>query len=174
MSLLKRVGQFVALNRYKHSTLGAILLLTALFSFLLPTLGAEAATASCRGDPVVKFTNGLQMALSVALDNDGSQVSQVVYTLHAPTGLSVQQVQYTGGVLQHKESFIFYSDETTLRFDAYTVVNANINTNVQVQAQLTGNVHYTDANGHAQNLPVNQTATSAGINGQQIYTSMSW
>jgi hypothetical protein len=174
MWLLKRVGQFAACNRHTYSTLGALLLLVGIFGFLLPTLEAQAATSSCRGDPIVTFTNGLQLALSVSLDNDGSSVSQVVYTLHAPAGWSVKQVQYTGGPLQHKESFVFYNDESSYRFDAYTLVNASVSTTVTTQTLLTGHVQYTDTNGHPATYNLNQSNTASGTNGQQISTPLSW
>jgi hypothetical protein len=111
---------------------------------------------------------------SVSLDIDASQVNQVVYILHAPAGWSVKQVQVTGGPLQNKESFVFYADESTNRLEAYTLVNASVNTNVSEQSQLQGNVQLPDANGHLTNKGINLNTTTAGSTNQQIYTTVSW
>jgi hypothetical protein len=174
MWLLNKVRQYVVSSHHKCTTLGALLLLTGIFSFLLPALGAQAAMASCRGDPIVTFTNGIKVIQSVSLDTDASQVNQIVYILHAPVGWSVKQVQVTGGPLQNKESFVFYADESTNRLEAYTLVNAGVNTNVSEQSQLQGNVQLPDANGHLTNKGINLNTTTAGSTNQQIYTTVSW
>jgi hypothetical protein len=174
MWFLNRVRQYVAPKHGQLSTLGALLLLVGIFSLLLPTLGTQAATSSCRGDPVVKFANDFEVRLSVELDNDGSPVSQVVYILHGPVGWMVHDVQIPGSPLSNKETFVFYADEPTNLFDANTFVNANVNTIVNVEVQVKGQVQVPNGDGHfhAQNLQLDQTWT--GTNNEQIDSSLSW
>ena len=67
-----------------HTLLVAFLLAAVCALALAPT--ANAAVVGCRADPVVKLSDGTVLDVSVAIDADVSDVSEIHYTVHGPLG----------------------------------------------------------------------------------------
>jgi hypothetical protein len=74
---------------------------------------ADAAIRACRADPLVWLSNGTTLTIAASITADASQVKLITYTVHAPRGLTVSQVVYTGGPLQDKERVNVVFDRTS-------------------------------------------------------------
>lgn len=94
----------------------------ALASMSLIPGKALAGYTTCSADPVVTLSNGATVTMSATISTDISQVSQVSYALHAPTGTSVVSVSYDA--YGSKEALHFYADQVAGRY--------SISTNVQI------------------------------------------
>jgi hypothetical protein len=117
-----------AVHRPRHSArrVPAVLGLAALQAGLLiaspPVSIAQATLGACNGDPVVVLSNGVTIDLYTTIQDDVSDVQQVVYTLHAPSGTGVVSVAYTSGLLGPKEVLRFYADNLPSTYDTATSV----------------------------------------------------
>lgn len=128
---LRRVRQLL--------TIGALLL-----GVLLSLQGVEQAAAivsGCRGDPKVWLSNGTKVTMTASIAADASQVKTVTYTLHAPRGVTVDKIVYTGGDLKDKERVIVLFDRVSgyqivARADlGTTVASVTINATVEKDAR---------------------------------------
>lgn len=81
---------------------------------------AHADLSACRSDPVVLLSNGAELDLSAAINDSSADVQQVVFTLHAPVGVSV--VAYIEGSLGAKEFWRFYADNPPGSYDTSALV----------------------------------------------------
>jgi hypothetical protein len=68
--------------------------LMAAFALFGAPRGAHASYSICRTDPVVLLSNGATVTLEADATIDASQVQDVTYTLHVPSGLSLQGIVY--------------------------------------------------------------------------------
>jgi hypothetical protein len=76
-------------------------------------LEASAAIRICRGDPIVWLSNGTRIGMTTSIATDASQVKMVTYTVHAPRGLALSKVVYTGGPLANKERVVVLFDRSS-------------------------------------------------------------
>lgn len=83
---------------------------------------AYAIVTGCRGDPIVRLSNGQQIQMTVEVAADASDVQEVRYTVHAPVGTSITRVIYTGGPLASKERVVFYDDLPSHHYSTETLV----------------------------------------------------
>jgi hypothetical protein len=83
---------------------------------------AQAAFAVCRGDPIVALSNGLTLRMAVEIEAPGSEVGSVIYTLHAPPGVYIRSIAYTGGELRLKEIVRLVNDAPAGTYRTDTVV----------------------------------------------------
>jgi hypothetical protein len=98
-------------QRCFHFLLSALLILC--FGIVLEAPSASAAVSGCRGDPIVWLSDGTKLTMIANIEADPSQVKMITYTVHAPRGLSVNQIVYTGGVLAGKERVVVLFDRTS-------------------------------------------------------------
>lgn len=98
--------------------LAPALLVVGLFA---SPLQAHAMLTTCRTDPIVRLSNGVQVSLSATLADSAADVTNIRYTLHAPAGTSVTSVVYTGGAFANKETFVFFADAPAHTYTTATV-----------------------------------------------------
>jgi hypothetical protein len=98
-------------HRRFHSLLSVILMF--FLGLVVEAPSVSAAVSGCRGDPIVWLSNGTKLTMIASIAADASQVTMITYTVHAPRGLSVNQVVYTGGVLAGKERVVVLFDRTS-------------------------------------------------------------
>lgn len=163
MHIMRNTQFMLAACRHKIAIRGMALLLFGMLAMLAPTLSAQAALSSCDGDPIVTLSNGAIVQMKVHLDISGAQVNQVLYTLHAPVGTSVESVVYTGGPLAGKEVFTLIADETSNRYDGVTFADTQVSASVTAQMKVV-----------VSTLQPISGAVATGRNDQDIYTSVSW
>jgi hypothetical protein len=94
-----------------------------LMTAFYPVSVAQATLGACNGDPVVALSNGVVIDLNTTIHDDLSDVQQVVYALHAPSGTRVVSVVYTSGLLGPKEVLRFYADNLPDTYDTATTVS---------------------------------------------------
>ncbi len=99
----------------------ALLLLGLAFTLLVPH-GAFAAISSCRADPIVWLSNGDSVQMTVSVNAEPAHVRRITYTLHAPAGVTIDRIVYTGGALQSKEEVVFVADQVPGQYVTDTVV----------------------------------------------------
>jgi hypothetical protein len=84
---------------------------------------AQASLGACGSDPIVVLSNGVIIDLSALIGVAASDVQQVRYTLHIPSGLSVRSIIYTPSALGHKEVLQLFAGDAANTYDSVTVVN---------------------------------------------------
>jgi hypothetical protein len=87
---------------------------------------AEARFSSCATDPLVYLSNGDWVQITARIQTDASNVRAVSYTLHAPPGVTVSRIVYTGGVFARKETFALSNDSDSDHYETDTVVTTHI------------------------------------------------
>jgi hypothetical protein len=107
--------------------LGAAVLGASVLASASPAPVAQASLGGCGSDPVVLLSNGVTLDLNTSIDDTASDVQQVVYTLHVPSGTSVTSVTYTSGLLGPKELLRFFADNLPDTYDTATTVNTATN-----------------------------------------------
>lgn len=83
---------------------------------------ARAELAGCRSDPVVLLSNQVSLDLSAAISDSESDVQQVAYAIHAPSGTQITGIVYTSGALGPKEIVYFYAGGPQNTYSIGTVV----------------------------------------------------
>ncbi len=102
---------------------GGLLLL--FIAFAVGPLTPRAAYAQwgwCDSDPVVSLSNMTQIDMSARINDDLSDVRQVVYVLHIPVGISVISIVNTDGLMGIKESVRIFADEPASAYASVTTV----------------------------------------------------
>jgi hypothetical protein len=107
------VMQSFLFHRPRWHIVIALPLLVGIILNALLVLDASAAIRICRGDPRIWLSNGTQIAMTASIAADASQVKLITYTVHAPRGLSVSKIMYTGGALANKERVVVLFDRTS-------------------------------------------------------------
>lgn len=111
-------------------------LATCLLAGLLLAPHAQASLGACLSDPVVLLTQGVTVDLYTTIADRASDVQQVNYTLHVPTGLQTIAIIRTSGLIGPKEFFQIYPDDVANTYDSVTEVNTGA-TGLTVKARLT-------------------------------------
>jgi len=104
------------------SLLAAALLLSGVMPGLLHTTSAHAAITGCRRDPVVTLSNGVQVQLTAAIATSTSNVKNISWVLHGPSGTTVRQVVFTEGNTNPTETFEYAADLPVSGYASDTVV----------------------------------------------------
>lgn len=116
--------------------LGGIALAGALLTGPLAPQKAGAAISICRRDPIVRLSDGTAVTLTAVIRDDPADISKITYTLHAPAGVSVSGVVYTGGPLNQVESLNVVADNAPNTYDSDTLVSTG-NSGIAVTATTT-------------------------------------
>lgn len=82
---------------------------------------AFATLIPCRSDPTVVLSNLGILDLSASINDNASDVREVLYVLHGPVGTRALAINPTLGLLGPKERFQYYADQpaNTYRTDTY-------------------------------------------------------
>jgi hypothetical protein len=100
-------------QRPRWRTVIALPLLVGIILNVCLLLEASAGLRVCRADPIVWLSNGTKVTMTASIAADASQVKLITYTVHAPRGLSVRSIVYTGGALKDKERVVVLFDRTS-------------------------------------------------------------
>src|SRR5258707_1134882 len=112
----------VPLSRSHRAVLGAALLGATLLASIGRVPAAQAATTTCRTDPIVILSTGIKVQMTATIADVSTNVQNVAYVLHAPRSTSVVNVAYaTDNVSSIPQSFTFYADNPSGSYDSYTV-----------------------------------------------------
>ncbi len=121
----------MTLRLHKTVVFSFILCLSAVFG-ILGTIPQAQALSVCNGDPIVTFSNGIQVQATVSIVVDPTQLGnlQVNYTFHVPVGVSVQRIIYTGGSLAGRENVQVDADKTSNSYAEQVLATASYSANV--------------------------------------------
>lgn len=106
------------------------------------------------------MTNLGQLDLSASIGDNTSDVSQIVYILHAPVGTHLIATIPTDGLVGLKEKFVFYADNPANTYDVHTYVFTG-SRGVAVTAQSL-----------AVSLPTTGLSLASGYSGQDLHTHL--
>jgi hypothetical protein len=134
------------LARSRRVLLGAGLVTAGL---LASPLSAHAAI-TCRADPIVTLSNGMQVQMSDLIYDYASNVSKVAYTLHGPVGTTVTSVSYANTDPGIVETFQYVADNGAGNYDSYAAI---YDTTPQVNVQ-----YYTTVTNTATGASLSQSA----------------
>lgn len=114
-----------------------IAFLLAVVCTLAISPAAYAAVVGCRADPIVKLSDGTVLDVSVDIDADVSEVSEIHYTVHGPKGVQDVAVIHTPTIgFTGRETFSYFDDAAPGYYVVETVVHTTRN-NVAVTAYTT-------------------------------------
>ena len=117
-----------------YKTIRFILLFIFLtFMFTLPTLRASASLAKCRTDPIFKLSNGAVINITLDVSTDATNIRDVIYALHVPTGVTVTKVTYTAGGIG-TETYEVYQDSAAKAYMTDTIVTTQETDSIPVVA----------------------------------------
>lgn len=119
---------------------------------------AVASLISCRSDPLVILSNGTVLDISADIDTLLTNVEEVHYTLHIPTGLSVVAALSTPNWPTTVETFTVYADQSAGKYSTTTTVETTTS-NTAVTANFLVNLTY---------------RTTSGFNGQALTVSIGY
>lgn len=111
-------------------------LAASLLAGMLLAPHAQASLGACLSDPVVILTQGVTIDLYTNIADSASDVQQINYTLHVPTGLQKILIIHTSGLIGPKEYFQISADDAANTYDSVTEVNTGA-TGLTVKARLT-------------------------------------
>lgn len=106
--------------RLRRSWLGAVMLLFGLTVSPLLATQAHASLTYCRSDPVLVLSNLAVLDVQAGINDNLSDVHNVVYVVHAPVGTHLVALVNTDGLMGLKEKVRFYADNLPNTFDTYT------------------------------------------------------
>ena len=138
--------------------LGSAVLVAGLIAGGLASPAAHAALVACGTDPIVTLSNGAQVTMSNTIYDYSTNVTQVDYSLHGPSGTTVESVSYAKSTPGIPETFTYYADNQPGNYDSY-VVTTDANSSVHITA-------YTTVEGTS---GTTQSLTAQGHPGQQIH-----
>lgn len=102
-------------------------------TLLVPPLVAHAALTTCRTDPIVTLSNGVQVQMSNTIYDNAANVSKVAYTLHGPAGTTVTSVVYpSDDTTSIPETFQYVADNNAGNYDSYSAIY-DTNTGINIQ-----------------------------------------
>ena len=102
-------------------------LVAALGGSQFTSRSASALIDYCRTDPIVHLSDGTHLQMRTQIEDGARDVQSVVYTIHAPRGVAIRHVVYTGAGLSGKESVKLVDDSTT-GYSTDTLVTTHVNT----------------------------------------------
>jgi len=107
---------------------GILALLVCLSLTILPSQ-ADAATAGCRGDPIIYLSNGAKIQIFVAVTVDAASVTSVTYNVHIPAGLTATKIvlevptpSSLPGIPTSKEKVYVYADLAAKQYRTSTQI----------------------------------------------------
>lgn len=150
---------------------GRILLTSALLGagLLIGPLGIHpvgATFSTCTTDPKVFVSNGTKVTITPQINDDASDVSSIVYTVHGPVGTNATNVVYTGSVFTGKETVVYVADQpgsTTYLID--TAVTTATSSGVGVTVP----VNILDTYDH-----VKTASAATGVSGQDVLLTLAY
>src|SRR5260370_13876396 len=98
--------------------LGSAVLVAGLIAGGLPSPEAHAALVACGTDPIVTLSNGAQVAMSNTIYDYSTNVTQVSYSLHGPSGTTVNSVSYANSTWGIPETFTYHADNQPGNYDS--------------------------------------------------------
>jgi hypothetical protein len=110
---------------YRGARRGLIALALASCALLIVPTGvprAHAEWVGCRSDPAVVLANGVIVDLSADITDAASDVQNVAYTLHVPTGTAKVIAINTSLILGPRETFSFVDDQPPGQYYSTTKV----------------------------------------------------
>ncbi len=144
---------YITNARSFHRLTAALLLAMALVFVAGAPTTTFAAISICRTDPIVWFTDGSRVQMSVSIGADVSNVVKIVYVIQTPLTKKVSKIVYTGGALAGKESVTVVAGKLNNGWTTQTTV-MTLTSKVPVTA-------YSSYNG-------SQRAQLSGLSGQTL------
>jgi hypothetical protein len=124
------------------------LLFLALGGGLVWAPPASARFAGCRGDPIIRMSNGDQIRVAVDIATDAANVGAITYIVHAAPGLSIDKVIYTARGLGLAETVNLVNDEQPGYYWIETLVN--VAPTIAVSTSVSTNAYSMTASGYGQ------------------------
>jgi hypothetical protein len=117
--------------------LAALALGAGLVSIVLRPGDAFAGVTVCRTDPVATLSNGGQISMADSISDTQSDIKNVNFVLHIPTGMTVTKVQYDS-TYASLETFSWTADQPAGSYkDVTTVTTGKTGMSVTASASVT-------------------------------------
>jgi hypothetical protein len=142
-------------GRVRRALLSVAVIVASTVTGTLAANQARAQISTSRTGPIVYLSDGEVINLAVAVTGNPGEVKAIVYTVHAPAGVQMTNVQYTGGELSKKQSVQYFADDTANTYDSDTVVYSVQNGMAVTATTKVSNAGTGSASGYSnQNLPI--------------------
>lgn len=151
-----RFGRTLALR----VALGMAVLCSALAGGSLVPQHAFAQWGICYDDPVVVISNLSAMDLSTTINDNSSDVHEVLFVLHGPVGTRAVGINPTLGIMGPKEKFVYDADQPASTYVSDTYVYTGT-AGISVSAHML-----------VTSLPTLGAMSAAGYSGQDLHIKM--
>lgn len=139
----------------------ALLVLFTMTMLLLQVESAAAILRQCRGDPIFFLSDKTKLIVVVELDTEETNVAEVNYILHVPSGVDVKRVVFTAGGLGKKETYEVIQDSQPGTFTVDTYVTTGVSgVNITVTTTLVPNITGTAVGHEGEHLTIELTRPS--------------
>lgn len=111
-----------------------------LLALSLVVAQVNAASMTCRSDPIVFLSNGVKLQVGVAVETSLSDLVSIRYELHVPANVSIDHVIYTPAWARNKESVTLIADQAPNTYVVLTLVKTGTpNVPTTINARKFGN-----------------------------------
>lgn len=123
---------------------------------------ASAYISGCDTDPVLVLSNGMTLALTTHINDSAGDINAIVYTVHAPAGVSLDRV-HSWGRLRRVETLLYFADNAAHTYGTHTVVTAGVD---GVGVTATATLKWGD--------DVVASGSATGQGGQDLYVELTY
>jgi hypothetical protein len=111
-----------------------------LLALSLVVAQVNAASMTCRSDPIVFLSNGTKLQIGVAVNTSLDDLNSIQYEVHVPVGVSINRVIYTPQWARSKESVTLIADQAPDTYVVLTLVKTGTpNVPTTINARKFGN-----------------------------------
>jgi hypothetical protein len=108
-----------SIGRLLNKTRLTVALLIAL---CLVVAQVNAASMTCRSDPIIFLSDGVHLQVGVTVDTSLDDLISIQYQVHVPARVSIDRVIYTPQWAKNKESVTLIADQPADTYVVLTVV----------------------------------------------------
>jgi len=111
-----------------------------LIALCLVVAQVNAASMTCRSDPIVFLSDGIRLQIGVTVDTSANDVISVQYQVHVPAGVGINHVIYVPQWAKNKEIVTLVADQPADSYQVFTIVRTGTaNVPVTIKSMKFGN-----------------------------------
>jgi hypothetical protein len=104
-----------------------------LIALCLVVAQVNAASMTCRSDPIIFLSDGIKLQIGVTVETSVNDLISIQYQVHVPANVTMNRVIYTPQWARNKENVVIIADQPANSYKIYTLVRtgtANVATTI--------------------------------------------
>ncbi len=111
-----------------------------LIALCLVVAQVNAASMTCRSDPIIFLSDGIHLQVGVAVETSVENVMSIQYQVHVPANVAINRVIYTPQWARNKETVTLIADQPADTYQVVTLVRTGTpNVPTTINARKFGN-----------------------------------